>query len=115
MAVTASDVDGIAPDLHALTLPGGVFAQVLALAVSQVNTDVWGALTDQGTLYLVCHLLTLRARGALGPSGPLTSVTVGSVTNSYAAPLIGWQLGSTPWGLEYSRIGRLLGNVALVT
>lgn len=69
--------------------------------------DAWGALADDGALYLAAHLRTIAKRGANGAAGPIQAKKVGDVSVTYAVPVLGERadsLASTAYGMEFLRM-----------
>lgn len=101
---TWTDVIAIAPELT-VTDPTSQDA-FLGYAIGQCNATAWGALLNNGIVYLCAHMATLaRLRGA----GMVTFEQVGEMSREYAKPL--WlksSLGLTVYGIEYYRLIRLL-------
>lgn len=84
ITITWSDVVALAPSLSTVevTTQDAVLA---AVALTVVGED-WGARQNLAATYLAAHLATVALRGATGAQGPLTGLTVGQVSRSFAAP-----------------------------
>lgn len=91
------------------------WATALADAAAQVDPGTWGARATLGQIHLAAHLLAL-GHPELRDSGLVSSESVGDVSRSYAvAPLpSGFSFDATPYGREYLRLSRQLGNRILV-
>jgi hypothetical protein len=94
--------------LHCVLVP--IQTAILADVEAQLNESRLGSYRYQLCCkYLAAHLATVfLSEDAQGPSGPLTSESVGSVSRSYAsiggATLDNASLASTRHGLEYLRL-----------
>jgi hypothetical protein len=80
----------------------------LADAGEFINADAWGDRADLGTYYLAAHWLTkavAATAGATGPSGLVSSESLGPASRSYAVPTsIGAtdaEFSSTHYGQKY--------------
>jgi hypothetical protein len=111
---------GIAAELAGTVLSDLEWATVIAQAQEQVQTDAWGsaARAKMGAVWLAAHQATLVAQGKKAidglnsPGGPLASVAVGQVSQSFAVPTEGLSpsalsLSSTRYGREYLRLARI--------
>lgn len=120
LTFTARDVTLEAPELECNAIDSDRMAKAIADAALQVNVGAVStqARADRLGVLLVCHELTLwlqrrKGLGGAGQSvGPLTSVSVGGVSKSFASSLDGMSdagkaLASTSYGREYSRLVRL--------
>lgn len=119
LTVNARTIFMVAPELECAGIDGDIIEKAIADAglevavgpLTQTQADRLGAL-------LCAHSLTLwlqRKRGAGGaamPSGPVTSVSAGGVSKSFANAVQGGTLGeqvlgSTLYGREFVRLRRL--------
>lgn len=102
------DVINIAPgDAAAFTaLPVGSQTAFLAMATAVTAASSWGALQNQGIVYLAAHLAKL---GLLKGAGAVTEEQVGQMSRTYATVQgLKGSLGLTSYGAEYARLIRLL-------
>lgn len=108
MAVTPEDVRAIAPELD--SVPTDLIERFIAMAERRVNRKAWGARADDGVTCLAAHLLTMRKRGASGQTGPLASVSVGDVSQSFAvqASTDGKNYNATSYGQEFATLQSLV-------
>lgn len=108
MAVTPEDVRAEAPELA--SLPDDVIDRAIGKAERRVNRKAWGARADDGVIALACHLLTMRGKGAKAAAGPVASVTVGSVSQTFAvqASADKTNYASTPYGQEFETLQSLV-------
>lgn len=86
----------------------------LTMAARRCSSAEYGDLYADACVYLAAHLLTLRSRGAAGRAGagPVTSEETGDLGVTYGA-VVGVlstdaQLATTPYGVEYLNLRRLL-------
>src|SRR5690606_17941828 len=107
MAVTPEDVRAIAPELD--SVPTDLIERFIAMAERRVNRKAWGARADDGVTFLAAHLLTMRKRGASGQTGPLASVSVGDVSQSFAVQASdGKNYNATSYGQEFATLQSLV-------
>lgn len=105
---TWADVVAIAPgDTAAFNaIPVAAQNAILAYATAQCNPTAWGALLNNGIVYLAAHLAKL---GLMRGSGQVTSESVGQMSRAYATVQgLKGSLGLTAYGAEYYRLVRLL-------
>lgn len=121
LTITARDITLEAPELECNAIDSDRMAKAIADAALQVNVGAVStqARADRLGVLLVCHELTLwlqRRKGGVGGAaqsvGPLTSVSVGGISKSFASTTDGLSeaakaLSSTSYGREYSRLVRL--------
>ena len=120
LTFTSADVVLAAPELATVTAPQ--WAQVLADVALELNSDAFAsvAVANRLGIQLAAHFATERYGGAAGgsggggASGPLSSVTVGPVSKTFAVSsaytsgsLSAAALSSTKYGREYLRLMRL--------
>ena len=101
MAVVYTDVQALSAQFASLSQPR--IDPFIARAQRQMNADYWGALYDDGVLYLAAHLLAEAERRS-GQHGAITSMSADGVAASFAAPAAGTlpaQFASTQWGTQY--------------
>lgn len=76
-----------------------------AMIVSEVLLEIvnpdWGADANRAAMALAAHLAEMARRGS---TGPLTSDTVGPLSQSFAVFPMMHALDTTPYGMEYKRI-----------
>jgi hypothetical protein len=110
---TAADVKAIAREFASVA--DADFTAHIARASRGLNPKVWGARIVDACAQLVAHYMTENpptgATPAPGPSGPIASQTVGSVSVTYAVSAVpvresAGSLSSTKYGREYSRMVR---------
>lgn len=108
MAVTPSSIKLLFPEL-ASVLDDRV-SLFIAMAERRVSRDAWGSRADDGVSYLTAHLLTQSAAGAKAKAGPVASVSVGEVSQSYAVSgaVTETSLGATPYGREFLELRGLV-------
>lgn len=97
-----------------ITYPDTIVEDRLEEAIDQVNLDWFGTRADKATYYLTAHLLVFNG-GGVGVSGaPVSSVTAGSASITYAVGSVvtGDPLMATSYGREYMRLMRLCGPAA---
>lgn len=83
-------------------VPGEKVERFIGMAERRVSRDAWGARADDGVMYLAAHLLTQSEKGAGAAPGPVSSVSVGEVSQSYAVPSdLQGSLGATHYGREF--------------
>jgi hypothetical protein len=103
-----ADVVAIAPgDAAAFTaMDPAAQAALLGYATAQCNPGAWGALLNNGIVYLAAHLAKL---GLLRGAGQVTEESVGQLSRSYATMQgLKGSLGMTSYGAEYRRLLKLL-------
>lgn len=115
MAVTATSFKDRFPEFAAVAdARVDVF---LDDARAELAEAAWGDWYDKGTSYLAAHFLTVANATAGGSSGtvsPLSSVTVGDVSENYAAYLTSKSgtdayFSATAYGQEYIRLAKQVG------
>jgi hypothetical protein len=114
MAITWTDVEALAPALS--TVSAEAQALILAQVARQVGPNKWGALVDDGQLYLAAHLgsavLSAASSGDGGSVvGPVVSESVGPVSRTFAVLAAASSSSSafaSTWGQEYVRLRKLL-------
>lgn len=124
--ITWSAVIVLAPALSAVTSEAQT--EILADVEREVAPSKWGSAVDAGRLALARHkgVLALAAASSGDGSGaivgPVASETVGPVSRTYATTAgsstasASGTLDSSPWGLEYKRLRKMLGaRFGLVT
>lgn len=84
MAITVTDIKTQLPEFAALTTDQIQLA--LDKAGRRINPTQWGSKADDATVCLVGHMLALRCKQGSGPSGPVSSETVGDVSVTYEIP-----------------------------
>lgn len=105
---TWADVVNIAPgDAAAFNaMDPAAQAAILAYATAQCNPGAWGALLNNGIVYLAAHLAKM---GLMRGAGPLTAESVGAFSRSYGTIQgLKGSLAVTSYGAEYRRLLRLL-------
>lgn len=118
LTITKTDVISFASELSVLS--DADWSEVLRDAADEVGPGVCGSQqrADRMGAWLAAHLGTVRylRKGGSAQPGALVSVSVGSVSKSYAAPAETPQsLTSTKYGQEYLRLVRLFGRRMAVT
>ena len=108
MAVVPADITVFAPRFSTLSEP--VISAAISQAERRMSPEAWGSIYDDGVTLLACHILMLRAgssTAAPSASGPLSSVSVGSLSKSFAVNAAdtnqAW-LASSAYGLEYMQL-----------
>jgi len=98
MAITWTDVVGIAPEL--VSVETATQTAILAVVSRQIDGDAWGEFADDGAKYLAAHLASIR-----GNEGLVTTETLGQMSRSYALPpgIMG-SLALSTYGAEYKRL-----------
>lgn len=109
MTVKAQDLKNIAPEFCDKTPQD--LERFLSYAALSVDAVKWGSLTDLATLYLAAHLLSISKNG---DHGPVTSETVGDLSQSYASGDATDNLMMTGYGREFLRLRRSLVITPLV-
>jgi len=104
--LTWADVVAIAPNLSSLTTTQQ--NAVLLDVDIQLSEDKIGSKYNLACKYLAAHLGTLVSRGSDGPSGPIQSEMVGSVSRSYAANFNLTGYDTTTYGQQFRNIMRQL-------
>ncbi|MCC6178822.1 MAG: DUF4054 domain-containing protein [Phycisphaerales bacterium] len=122
LTITKRDVWMEAPELECDAVDHDVLDKLIAQAALEVNVAAAGSQEKANRLgvLLVAHQATgwkARKAGASGtsaPAGPLTSVSVGGVSKSFANPVESSGLsasaqlmGTTSYGREFIRLVRL--------
>lgn len=107
MAVTPEAVRALAPEFD--TLADERIELFIAQAERRVNRAAWGVRADDGVMYLTAHLLTQSKKGAGAAPGPVSSVSVGEVSQSYAVSSdLQGSLGATHYGREFLELRGLV-------
>jgi hypothetical protein len=122
MALTVDKADVLLMAAELSAVSDAQWAQIWADVALEVGEVTAGsqARADRMAIQLAAHLATVRhvrVGGAASP-GPLTSVSVGGVSKSFAQPQGGsanLSLQSTKYGQEYVRLTRLFGRRFEVT
>lgn len=115
MSFTLTWAEVVKVDASLSTVAVEIQTAILTDVDAQLNENALGAYRYQLCCkYLAAHLGALNiSEDAQGPSGPLTSESVGGVSRSYAsisgATLDNASLSSTRHGLEYLRLIRTSG------
>lgn len=97
MAVVVADVVGIAPEFR--PIPSSEVQNAINDAVLEVNSSIWGILTDVGVKWLAAHKLA-RSHPELSSEAPEMFKTPGADKAG--------ELGGTRFGLEHYRLLRKL-------
>lgn len=109
----------IAPEFAALT--DEALDAALGSAALELDVEAWGAIYQKGVVRLAAHELTLAARTAAAAAGgagggPVVAVKAGDLQVNYGASMGVLDrdavYGSTPHGVEFVRLRRLLGGQA---
>ena len=118
VTITKADVLLVAAELNAVTDSewAGIFDQVNEeVGIGNLGTQ---KRVDIAGVQLAAHLATVQQirKGGGSTPGPLTSITIGGVSKSFAAPTMtrNQALESTKYGQEYLRLIRLFGRRFLV-
>lgn len=108
MAVTPSSIKLLFPELE--DVPDERVELFIEMAERRVSREAWGVRADDGVRYLTAHLLTQSAKGAKAAAGPVASVSVGDVSQSYAVSgaVTESSLGATPYGREFLELRGLV-------
>lgn len=106
MSVTPQTLRDLAPELA--TVPDGRLSLFIGQAERRVNRRAWGARADDGVMYLAAHLAIQGGKGSSAPAGPVASVTVGEVSQSYAVAPVADSYGATYYGREYQALLQLV-------
>lgn len=108
MAITWSDVVGIAPELVNVEL--ATQTAILAVVGRQIDPDAWQVWADDGAKYLAAHLASIR-----GNEGLVTSETLGQMARSYALPpgIMG-SLALSTYGAEYYRLMQIAVGIPAI-
>jgi hypothetical protein len=122
MALTVDKADVLLVAAELSTVTDAQWASIWADVELEVGVAGAGSQVraDRLAVQLAAHMATVRhvrSGGAASP-GPLTSVSMGGVSKSYAQPAGGVRnsaLESTKYGQEYVRLTRLFGRRILVT
>lgn len=97
MAATWSTVTAYAPELA--SVGAAQQAAFLDLAARLTNRLAYETDADNAESLMAAHLATMAKAGASGGSGPITGMSVGSVSVSYGTPAEAeGSLGSTAYG-----------------
>lgn len=107
MAVLATldDVKAVSradSNIQALHESNTAVVNALALADQMVKPTHFGALTKDAQIYYVAHILALAFTEA-GGKGPLSSESIGGVTQSFTLPYLNRRtvIASTQYGLMF--------------
>lgn len=106
MAVTPEDVRAIAPELAERYDED--LERWIAQAERRVNRRAWGARADDGVTFLAAHLALRASQGSKAPAGPVASVAVGDVSQSFATPAEADSYDTTFAGQQYKELLRLV-------
>lgn len=116
LTITARDVYLEAPELECNAIPSDVMARAIEQVALEVSDGVLGLQrANRIAVLLVAHRLTLWKQrkdgvgGAAQAVGPVTSVSVGGVSKSFASSadsMVGSDklVSSTSYGREYARL-----------
>lgn len=122
LTITKTEVQAIAGELAGSALSDPEWAVVLDLTDAEINVSAFGSQSkgDMAARYLAAHkavrFLASKTTGAgsSAPAGPLTGVTVGPVSKTFAQPVTmttgpasSAELQTTSYGREYLRLVRL--------
>lgn len=113
---TAADIKILAKEFANVEIP--VIDFFIARAEEEIDPAAWGSRAGLACMWLTCHLMTVggvtaSGGGAGGAAGPVTGVTVGDVSVSYAnagavmGANLDASLSSTRYGVEYARLIKL--------
>lgn len=117
----ADDVIAICPEFAAVDT--SVIDVYIALAIPQMDSELFDELYFGAGIQLTAHMMKAMGvgdtSGTAGAAGPLSQVTVGQVSASFASAgyNIGTQgfaasLGRTTYGMEYIRYCKMVGPFA---
>ena len=117
MAVTALEVRTFGGSAFS-AVPEADVQRWLTFVEGLLDTDAWGDCLDDATTFLTLHHVQqfVLSGGAGGAAGPLSSVSVGSVSVSYGSSSSGSgsasdaDFGTTAWGRSYLHLLRGLGQ-----
>lgn len=102
MAVTSADLVARAPDLA--DVDTGLLDTCIAEAQEVIAADNWTAARyDLAVTYYALHLAALANLGS-SAAGPVSSMTAGAMSRSYAVSGSASALDSTSWGREFQRL-----------
>jgi hypothetical protein len=101
-AITRKD-----PNIQALVASDGAVVFALELAEEMAPLGKFKAKTEAAQTYLVAHILSVAFTVA-GGQGPLSSESVGGITQSFTLPYLNQQtvIASTQYGLMYLEMVR---------
>jgi Protein of unknown function (DUF4054) len=102
---TLDDVKAVAQaDLNIQAMHDSDLAvtNALVLADKMVSVDRYGDLTLEAQIYFTAHILSLAVTGA-GGQGPLSSETIGGVSQSFTLPYLNRKtvIASTQYGVMF--------------
>lgn len=112
MAVTATSLKALGGSAFAAIADATVDAWI-AIADQRVDATVFGDLYDNALSFLTLHLLqsfVLTGGGTSGPTGEVSSLTVGAVSvsfNTANSAAMDAEYGSTAWGKQFLSLVRL--------
>lgn len=110
-ATTRQSVVSHAPELASVPEDDARWALFIADAELELAPSVWGRRLELGARLLVAHRMTLSLQSATGRAGVVSEAAAG-VSRTYATPRGGTgDVESTPYGLEYRRLARLVGGI----
>jgi len=115
---TLKDVKAIAradDTIQALHETDTAFVNALALADQIIKDTYFGTLTKDAQTYYVAHILALAATEA-GGRGPLSSESIGGVTQSFTLPYLNQRtvIASTQYGLMFLELRNHVNVPAMV-
>lgn len=119
LPVSVDAVKAVCPEFNAVA--NSVVQAYIDMADSEISEDDWGSRASRAEIVLTAHLMTVA--GVLNSSsqtggnvtGPVSSVSVGDVSVTYAATSslaiqiqnLDASLASTKYGQEYARLVKL--------
>lgn len=108
MTITAASLKASLPEFASIS--DAVVEFWLATCAKELNGDRWGESYDDGHLFLTAHSMVRGGvlasnAGSAQPSGPLASVTIGSVSKSYA--VASGDVGGIDGDLELTAYGKI--------
>ena len=110
MPITWTNVSSLDPNLAAV--PTATQNSILAFVFRFLHQPSWGAMYDDGCMFLAAHLASLSLRGGgVGGTFPLQSERVGDVSRTYDTSMIingVGNLAATAWGEQYSMLAHVL-------
>lgn len=112
MATTWADVEALAPQLS--TVAAGAQTLILGYvnAVLDTASDAWGdaEVSALAGALLAAHFGALAAaQSSSGASGPVTSMSLGQASKSFAVPSLSMDagaLGATAYGAQYLELAK---------
>lgn len=105
--ITWTNVTNIAPELS--TAPVALQTAMLASVNGRIVEAQWPSVAraEEARAYLAAHMATLLRRGGGGSVGPLSSITVGQVSKTFATPgSTASSYDATPYGSMYKQLLR---------